>query len=61
MHSIELSETEWQLLVELLEREQNTLRVEIRHTDTTEFRERLRKRLKTGEELLVRMQGAAAA
>lgn len=54
-----LSAEEWTLVVELLEREQAHLPVEIRHTRTHAFKEQLRHRLDEIERLLARLNPAA--
>jgi Trp operon repressor len=50
-----LSDAEWSLVVELLEREQNHLPIEIHHTTTRSFRDQLKKRLEIVESLLTRL------
>jgi len=47
-----LNETDWGLIVELLEREQKELLVEVRHAHNRSFREQLRARLSLVERLL---------
>lgn len=56
-----LSEAEWALVVELLERERGELPAEIHHTRTSAVREELRRRLQMVESLLRRLRGEAAA
>ena len=56
-----LSSSELQLLLELLEGERKQLLVEIRHTDTADFRVGLKERLGTVESLLRRAQPLAHA
>lgn len=51
-----LSAAEWALLIELLEHERVHLPVEIRHTRTHAFRESLRQRLDSVDQLLRRLQ-----
>lgn len=53
-----LSQDEWRLVCELLERERRDLPAEIHHTRTTGVREELRRRLELIEGLLQRLQGA---
>ena len=51
-----LSEAEWDLVVELLERERAELPVEIRHTRTATVRDELRGREKMVDGLLGRLR-----
>jgi hypothetical protein len=51
-----LTEEEWRLVAELLDVECRRLPVEIRHTRTAAFREDLRRRLDTAEEILKRLR-----
>lgn len=55
----ELSQCEWNLMVELLERERAELHPEIRHTRTRAFREALHDRLQLVEGLLERVRSRA--
>ena len=55
---LQFSDSELNLVLELLEREQKELRVEIRHTDTAEFKAGLRARFATIETLLARIRPA---
>jgi hypothetical protein len=55
-----LSETEWTLIVELLERELRELPQEIHHTRTASVREALNERRRTVTDLLHRMQTPTA-
>ncbi len=55
-----LSEAEWGLVVELLEREQSELPSEIRHTRTSSLRAELRERERVVRHLLERLHGTAA-
>jgi Trp operon repressor len=55
----ELSEAEWTVVVELLERERADLHPEIRHTRTRSLREALRRRLELVEGLLDRVRPLA--
>lgn len=50
-----LSDAEWSLVIELLQRERSQLPIEIHHTTTRSFREQLRKRLEMVETLLARL------
>jgi hypothetical protein len=50
--AVTLNDEEWQLVVELLESEQKQLPVEIHHTDSTEYKEGLSKRLAVVNKLL---------
>ena len=54
-----LSEAEWDLVVELLERERAELPVEIRHTRTATVRDELRRREHALDELLARLRKPA--
>ena len=51
-----LSEAEWDLVVELLQREQSELPPEIRHTRTSTVREELRRREQMVQDLLHRLE-----
>ena len=44
LQELSWSDRDWDLVVELLEREKNNLPSEIRHTSTSEYRETLRER-----------------
>ena len=56
-----LTAAEWDLVVELLEREQKQLLVEIRHADRGTFRQQLRPRLDLVNQLLSRLEPSSAA
>ncbi len=58
---VRLSDAEWALVVELLEREQGELPAEIRHTRVSTVREELRSRLEMVRRLLERLQTPTAA
>jgi hypothetical protein len=58
-HRTSLSDAEWELVVELLERERTELPAEIRHTRTRSVRQQLRQREQLVGELLERMREAA--
>jgi hypothetical protein len=51
-----MSDAEWALVIELLEREQHDLPTEIRHTRVTSFRDELRQRSALVNDLLQRLQ-----
>lgn len=51
----QLSDSEWALVIELLEREQHDLPAEIRHTRVTSFRDELRQRSSMVNDLLQRL------
>ena len=51
-----LDKAEWALVMELLERERREIPVEMHHTATHEFRQRLRDRLKVIDALLERLR-----
>lgn len=55
-----LSEAEWALLVELLEREMEDLPVEIHHTQISSYRDDLRNRRDMIRDLLERLRPVAA-
>jgi hypothetical protein len=55
-----LSEQEWTLLIDLLEREQDELPVEIHHCRVASFREHLHERLQMVQGLLERLHTTAA-
>jgi hypothetical protein len=54
-----LTDAEWRLVTELLERERMQLPVEIHHTTARAYREQLRTRLHLVENLLTRINPAA--
>jgi hypothetical protein len=56
-----LTDEEWQLILELLERERSELPPEIHHTDTTEVLAALRQRLEKVERLIGRIREAMRA
>lgn len=56
MVSLELTPEEQEVLTETLEHEVFDLRDEITHTDTADFKEKLRRRKKVLEEILVRIR-----
>jgi hypothetical protein len=55
-----LSETEWALVIELLQREREELPVEIHHCRVASYREELRRRQEMVHGLLERLHEAAA-
>jgi len=55
-----LTEAEWNLILELLARERRDLPIEIHHTSTRKYRDMLRERLKTLDQLLEQFQSIAA-
>ena len=57
----DFSEAEWELIVELLERERAELPIEIRHTRTSNVRDNLRGRAEMVKRLLGRMEHHVAA
>jgi hypothetical protein len=58
---LEVSQAEWDLLVELVEREQSELHPEIRRSRTTEMRDQLHKRLELVDQLLGRLRTVVSA
>jgi len=56
-----LSEAQLNLILELLEGEQKELLVEIRHTDTANFRVGLKERLATVEAVLLKVKSLKVA
>ena len=54
-----LSEPQWKLLLDLLNREHRQLLVEIRHTDTHDYREELQKRLTLVESTITQVRPLA--
>jgi hypothetical protein len=54
-----LTDAEWRLVAELLDRERSQLPIEIHHTTTRAFREQLRVRLQLVEDLRSRLQPPA--
>jgi hypothetical protein len=54
-----LSDAEWSLITELLERERKQLPIEIHHTTGRAYREQLRNRLQLVETLLSKLNPAA--
>lgn len=55
-----LSEAEWALILEMLERERSELPVEIHHTRSSSVRAELHERLDMVRDLLVRLRPAVA-
>jgi hypothetical protein len=55
-----LSEADWDLIVELLEREQSELPVEIHHTRNSTYRGELHERAETVQNLLNRLREPVA-
>ena len=55
-HQLEVSDSEVQLMEELIEHERKELLVEMRHTDARQFRTGLRERLAAVEALQERLQ-----
>jgi len=53
---LDLSEVEWEIVLELLKRERGDLHAEIRHTDSRDYRHGLHDRLKTIEEMVTRLE-----
>lgn len=49
---VALENDDWQLIIDLLEKEQKELPAEIHHTDTAEYKERLLKRQQIVDKLL---------
>jgi len=60
LHRHVFTEAEWTLILELLARERHELPIEIHHTSTRKYREQLRERLRIVEEMLERVESAAA-
>lgn len=58
IRSFDWKDSDWDLIVELLEREERQLPVEIRHTDSHEYKDRLRARLVQVSQLLETMRKA---
>ncbi len=56
----ELGEAEWEIIIELLERERSELPVEIRHTYRHAFRGYLQRRLEIIDALLERIKARAS-
>lgn len=54
-----LTEAEWALVIELLEREMEELPVEIHHTRSSQMRNELSQRREMVRELLARLRAAA--
>jgi hypothetical protein len=54
-----LDKAEWDLVVELLERERREVPLEIQHAATKEYRQQLRDRLGTVDGLLERLRAPA--
>jgi hypothetical protein len=55
-----LTQPEWELVMELLERERYELPAEIHHTRTSQMRDELKQRLDLVNGLLRRLRGQAA-
>jgi hypothetical protein len=60
VRTIDWKESDWDLIVELLEREERQLPIEIRHTDSSTYRDQLRERLVTVSRLLESLRAAMA-
>lgn len=58
---LSLSDTEWELVLDLLVRERRELPAEIRHTDGRDYRHRLEQRLDVVEALIDRIEQALPA
>lgn len=56
-----LSDAEWALVIELLERERHELPAEIHHTKTSALRDALRRRRAAVDQLLDRLAGPSRA
>jgi hypothetical protein len=56
MKTLSIDDEEWQLIVELLESERSELPGEIHHTDTSEYKGRLSKRLDVVNKLLATLR-----
>lgn len=56
-----MSDAEWALVVELLQREQDELPVEIHHCRVSAFRDDLRRRLEMVQDILERLQSPVLA
>jgi hypothetical protein len=54
-----LTDAEWKLVIELLQRERRELPAEIHHTDATDVRERLHYRVAAIDNLLARLREPA--
>ncbi len=61
MHQPELTDREWQLVLELLQTERRELPPEIRHTDTPGVHDDLLERLSTIDNLISRIRQADVA
>lgn len=57
-HQLELSDAEWELLIELLEQERGDLPSEVRHSRLTNVRDELRLREEMVQSLLERLRAA---
>jgi hypothetical protein len=55
-HTPILSDEEWEIVIELLERESSVLLREVRHTDTAKMRELLKRRSVLVEAVLSRLR-----
>ncbi len=56
-----LTQPEWELVLELLERERYELPAEIHHTRTSQMRDELKHRLELASGLLQKLRAAAVA
>lgn len=56
MLHLELSEAEWDLMLQLLEAERRELPTEIRHTGRTEVHDQLKQRQETVDHIIERMR-----
>ena len=55
-HSVEFNDQELELVLELLERERSDLPAEIHHTMTSDYKDKLSRRLETVNGLLQRLR-----
>ncbi|MCC6586808.1 MAG: hypothetical protein IT168_08965 [Bryobacterales bacterium] len=61
VRTLNWTESDWDLIAELLEREERQLPVEIRHTDSNAYKEQLRQRLMRVSQMLEFMRVTASA
>ena len=61
VRTLNWTESDWDLIAELLEREERQLPVEIRHADSNAYKDQLRQRLVRVSQMLEAMRVTASA
>jgi len=57
---LELNDFEWEIVLEVLERERGELHAEVRHTDSRQYRHKLQERLEALEGMVARLKAESA-